>query len=64
MVLVTTEYSMFDIVRLFSSSPMREAKIYRYDGGEFRDFDGVPPDDDLLQEILDKRDQLGFELQQ
>lgn len=64
MVLVTTQYSVLDIVRLFSSLPMKESRIYRYDGHEFRDFNGEPPSDDLLEDILDKRDELGFELQQ
>ena len=64
MVLVTTEYSIFDIMHLFSSAPMKDSRVYRYDGVEFTDFNGLPPTKDVLDAIMDKKDQLGFELQQ
>jgi hypothetical protein len=63
MVLVTTKYSIFDIKQLFSSTPMKESKVYRYDGRDFLDFDGNPPPRAVLADIMLKIEELDVPLQ-
>lgn len=63
MVLVTTEYSIFNIMNLFSSTPCKEVRMYRYDGVEFSDFDGAPPTPAVHDAIMKKIEDLDVPLQ-